>query len=135
MHSFFALVAGLLFGINLIVAGMADPGKVLSFLDLAGKWDPSLALVMGGAIPVSAIAFLWAKKRARSLLGYPIQLPGTANLDKRLAMGGALFGIGWGLAGICPGPALVLLGSGAWQGAVFLLAMLAGMALFERMGK
>lgn len=135
MHTLFSLLAGLLFGIGLIVAGMADPQKVLRFLDLAGNWDPSLALVMGGAIPMSAVAFYWAKKRALSFLGYSIQLPSVNNLDKRLAIGGAIFGMGWGLAGICPGPALVLLGAGAWEAWIFLGAMLAGMMLFERLEK
>lgn len=135
MRSLTALVAGLVFGLGLIVAGMANPGKVLAFLDIAGSWDPSLALVMGGAIPVSAFAFIWAGRRQQSLLGCPIQLPDTSKLDKRLAIGGALFGIGWGLAGICPGPALVLLGAGVWKVLVFLGAMLAGMVLFEKIGK
>ncbi|RJX33714.1 MAG: YeeE/YedE family protein [Oxalobacter sp.] len=132
MHFIFSFLGGLLFGIGLIVAGMANPQKVLSFLDLVGHWDPSLALVMGGAIPVSAIAFYWAKKRTLFFLGYAIQLPTIHNLDKRLAIGGALFGIGWGLAGICPGPALVLLGAGVWKALVFLIAMFVGMMLFER---
>lgn len=135
MHSFFSLLAGLLFGIGLIVAGMANPSKILNFLDLAGNWDPSLALVMGGAIPVSALAFYWAKKRALSFLGYAILLPDTRHLDKRLAIGGALFGMGWGLAGLCPGPALVLLGAGVWKVAIFLIAMFFGMVLFEKMSK
>ena len=135
MNTLISLIGGLIFGIGLIIAGMANPSKVLGFLDLAGSWDPSLALVMGGAIPVSAIAFLWAKKRAISFLGYTIQLPDTRHLDKRLVIGGALFGIGWGLAGICPGPALVLLGAGVWKVLIFLVAMFAGMMLFERLGK
>ncbi len=135
MHTFFSLLAGLIFGIGLIIGGMSNPAKVLGFLDLAGRWDPSLALVMGGAIPVSATAFRWAGMRASSFLGHSIQLPGTRNLDKRLAIGGVLFGIGWGLAGICPGPALVLLGTGAWKALVFLAAMLAGMWVFEKIGR
>ena len=135
MHTLFSLLAGLIFGIGLIIAGMANPAKVLGFLDLAGSWDPSLALVMGGAIPVSAIAFRWMKNRSVSLLGYPVQLPSTNNLDKRLAIGGVLFGIGWGLAGICPGPALVLLGAGSWKVLIFLAAMFVGMEVFERVGK
>lgn len=135
MHTIFSMLAGLLFGMGLIVGGMSNPAKVLAFLDLAGSWDPSLALVMGGAIPVSAIAFYWMKTRTASLLGYPVQLPPTNNLDKRLAIGGVLFGIGWGLAGVCPGPALVLLGAGSWKVLVFLAAMLVGMEVFERVGK
>lgn len=126
-----SLASGLVFGLGLILAGMANPGKVLGFLDLAGPWDPSLALVMGGAIAVGVVAFGFARRRAVSLSGLPMQLPTSRQVDRRLLGGSLLFGVGWGLAGICPGPALVLLGAGAWQGAVFVLAMLAGMALFE----
>ncbi|WP_020202484.1 DUF6691 family protein [Cupriavidus sp. WS] len=126
-----ALLAGLVFGLGLILAGMANPAKVLGFLDLAGAWDPSLALVMGGAIALGLVAFALARRRRVSLLGLPMRLPGARGIDARLVGGSLLFGAGWGLAGICPGPALVLLGAGAWQGAVFVLAMLAGMMLFE----
>ncbi|WP_157056759.1 DUF6691 family protein [Herbaspirillum autotrophicum] len=126
-----AFATGLVFGIGLIIAGMADPQKVLGFLDIGGHWDPSLALVMVGAIAVAAIAFRIAAKRRRSLLGLPLQLPATREIDGRLAGGSILFGIGWGLAGICPGPALVLLGAGMSKGAVFVLAMLCGMVVFE----
>lgn len=128
---FSAFATGLVFGIGLIIAGMADPQKVLGFLDLGGNWDPSLALVMVGAIAVAAIAFRIAAKRRRSLLDLPMQLPMTREIDGRLAGGSILFGIGWGLAGICPGPALVLLGAGMSKGAVFVLAMLCGMLVFE----
>jgi len=131
MTSFFALLSGLIFGIGLIVSGMTDPAKVLGFLDLAGTWDPSLALVMGGAIAIGLIAFTIARKRSLSLLGLPMQLPTARQLDRRLILGSLTFGIGWGLAGICPGPALVLLGEGVTQGALFIAAMLAGMGIFE----
>ena len=131
MTTFIALLSGLIFGIGLIVSGMTDPAKVLGFLDLAGTWDPSLALVMGGAIAVGLIAFTVAKKRALSLLGLPMQLPTARQLDRRLILGSLTFGIGWGLAGICPGPALVLLGEGVMQGVFFIAAMLAGMGIFE----
>lgn len=131
MTILYAFIAGLVFGLGLIVAGMADPSKVLGFLDIAGNWDPSLAFVMAGAIAVAGVAFTFAKRRSLSLLGLPMQLPTATHLDRRLIGGSALFGIGWGLAGVCPGPALVLLGSGFWQGLVFTLAMLGGMALFE----
>lgn len=126
-----ALFAGLLFGIGLIVSGMADPGKVLGFLDLAGAWDPSLALVMAGAIAVGAVAFGIAGKRTTSLLGLKMNLPSASRIDRRLVGGSLLFGIGWGIAGFCPGPALVALGMGQAKAAVFVLAMLAGMLLFE----
>jgi len=128
---FSAFATGLVFGIGLIIAGMADPQKVLGFLDIGGLWDPSLALVMVGAIAVAAIAFRIAAHRRRSVLGLPLQLPATREIDGRLAGGSMLFGIGWGLAGICPGPALVLLGAGMSKGAVFVLAMLCGMVVFE----
>ena len=110
---------------------MTDPSKVLGFLDLAGLWDPSLAFVMGGAILVSLGAFALAKKRTTSFLGGAMQLPTNRDIDKRLVTGSLLFGAGWGLAGFCPGPALVSLGTGNPKAVVFVLAMLAGMALFE----
>jgi len=126
-----ALGAGLLFGLGLIVSGMADPAKVLGFLDLAGQWDPSLALVMGGAIAIGLPAFTLARKRQRTLLGEPMQLPTARTIDRRLVLGSLLFGIGWGIAGICPGPALVLLGMASGKGLAFVLAMLVGMLLFR----
>jgi uncharacterized membrane protein YedE/YeeE len=126
-----ALLAGLVFGLGLIVSGMADPAKVLGFLDLAGAWDPSLAFVMAGAIAVALVAFALARRRTRSLLGLELQLPQGRGIDRRLVLGSLLFGIGWGLAGFCPGPALVALGMGQAKAAVFVLAMLAGMVIFE----
>lgn len=126
-----AFASGLVFGIGLIVAGMSDPSKVLGFLDLAGEWDPSLAFVMAGAIAVGSLVFMFASRRTKSLLGLSMQLPTARHLDRRLVLGSLVFGIGWGLAGICPGPALVLLGAGVKQGVVFVAAMLAGMGLFE----
>ncbi|WP_394778347.1 DUF6691 family protein [Undibacterium sp.] len=130
-------LAGLLFGIGLIIAGMANPAKVLGFLDIAGRWDPSLALVMGGAIVVGSIAFAIAKRRGKSLLGLNMQWPQAKQVDRPLVVGNLMFGIGWGLAGICPGPALVLLGTslgtGAGKALVFVAAMLAGMLIFEVM--
>ena len=126
-----SLLAGLVFGLGLIVSGMANPAKVLGFLDLAGAWDPSLALVMGGAIAVGFFAFLVAQKRSRSLLGAEMNLPGAGPIDRRLVAGSMLFGMGWGLAGFCPGPGLVALGMGEPKAAVFVIAMLAGMVIFE----
>jgi len=125
-----AYVAGLIFGLGLIVSGMANPAKVIGFLDLAGAWDPSLALVMAGAIGVGLIAFALARRRSHSLLGEPMLLPRASRIDRRLIIGSVLFGIGWGIAGICPGPALVLLGAGQSKGMLFLVAMLAGMGIF-----
>jgi uncharacterized membrane protein YedE/YeeE len=125
-------LAGLLFGLGLIVSGMTDPGKVLGFLDLAGAWDPSLLLVMGGAIMVGLLAFAVARHRSTTFLGRVIiRFPQHEPIDRRLVAGSLLFGIGWGLAGFCPGPALVSLGSGQPKAAVFAAAMLAGMLLFE----
>lgn len=129
MQILMSLIAGLVFGIGLIVSGMADPAKVLGFLDLAGAWDPSLALVMVGAIAVAVVGFAAAKRRRQSLLGLPMQLPTAGTVDRRLVAGGLMFGIGWGLAGFCPGPALVALGMGSAKAVVFVLAMLAGMAV------
>jgi uncharacterized protein len=126
-----SLICGLVFGIGLIVSGMVDPGKVLGFLDLAGAWDPSLAFVMAGAIAVGLPAFAWARKRRTALLGDPMQLPASSGIDGRLIVGALLFGAGWGIAGFCPGPGIVALGMGAGGAAVFVAAMLAGMAAFE----
>lgn len=126
-----SLLAGLVFGIGLIASGMANPAKVLGFLDLFGRWDPSLGLVMGGAVAVASIAFFLARRRTVSLLGAAFKLPTARHLDRRLVIGSVLFGVGWGIAGFCPGPALVVLGMGEGKALVFVLAMLAGMGLFE----
>ncbi|QXI26850.1 DUF6691 family protein [Pseudomonas vanderleydeniana] len=133
MRKLTAFLAGLLFGLGLLLAGMSNPAKVLAFLDIGGQWDPSLALVMLGAIGSAWLPFHWAMKQPRSLLGAPMQIPATRKLDRRLVGGSLLFGVGWGIAGICPGPALVLLPGGHWQSAVFVAAMLAGMLLFARL--
>lgn len=125
-----AALAGLVFGLGLLLSGMADPQKVLGFLDLAGAWDPSLALVMGGAIALGLPGFAWARRRSCSLLGEPMQLPTRQAVDAPLLIGSALFGIGWGLAGYCPGPALVGTAAGLGSAAIFSAAMLAGMLLF-----
>ncbi len=126
-----AAFAGVLFGLGLLLSGMADPAKVLGFLDLADAWDPSLALVMAGAIAVGAVGFAAANGRSASLLALPMKLPTARQIDLRLIGGSLLFGIGWGIAGFCPGPALVGLGMGEAKAAAFVLATLAGMALFE----
>ncbi|WP_111655410.1 DUF6691 family protein [Isoalcanivorax indicus] len=128
-----SFLIGLLFGIGLLVAGMANPAKVLAFLDLAGAWDPSLALVMGGAIAVGLIAFRLAGQRKVSVLGEPMRLPTKRDIDRRLVFGSLGFGVGWGLAGFCPGPALVAFGALEAKAMVFVVAMLAGMAAFELM--
>jgi uncharacterized membrane protein YedE/YeeE len=131
MNAALAFVAGLVFGIGLIVAGMANPAKVLAFLDLFGRWDPSLAIVMASAIPVSAIGYALARRRGTTLRGAALTLPTARDIDRPLVIGALVFGIGWGLAGICPGPALVLVGGGFLQGFVFVGAMLAGMLAFD----
>ena len=130
-HHLSALIAGLIFGFGLLLSGMANPAKVLGFLDLAGNWDPSLLLVMGGAVAIGVIAFTLAKGRTHSYIGEVMRLPVGSKLDKRLIVGSLGFGIGWGIAGFCPGPALVALGTAAPKAVVFVAAMLAGMALFE----
>ena len=130
-HFITAFITGLVFGLGLLVSGMANPDKVLSFLDLAGAWDPSLALVMLGAIAVGVVAFTFIRGRSQSLLGEPLRLPTKTSLDSRLIVGSLGFGVGWGLAGFCPGPALVALGAGEAKAAVYVAAMLAGMGLFE----
>ncbi len=131
MAAFFSLLAGAVFGIGLILSGMANPAKVLGFLDLAGNWDPSLAFVMIGAIAVGVIAFAVARRRTESALGLPMKLPTATQIDQRLVGGSVLFGAGWGIAGFCPGPALVALGMAETKAIVFVLAMLAGMAMYE----
>lgn len=131
MHRFSEFLVGLIFGLGLLLSGMTDPGKVQGFLDLFGTWDPSLALVMGGAICVGLFAFALAKKRTTNFLGGALQLPKSNVIDKRLVGGGLLFGAGWGLAGFCPGPGLVSMASGEIKAAVFVVAMVAGMVLYE----
>ena len=133
MSSVFALLSGLIFGLGLLVSGMTDPIKVKGFLDLFGAWDPSLALVMGGAIAVGVLAFASARRRELSWTGTHMEIPSNVTIDARLLLGGALFGAGWGLAGYCPGPALVAASSGSAVAAAFVAAMLAGMTLHDRL--
>ncbi len=128
-------LVGLLFGLGLMLSGMTDPGKVIGFLDLFGAWDPSLTLVMGGAILVGFFAFTIAKKRTTTFLGGVLRFPTNMDIDKKLLFGSLLFGAGWGLAGFCPGPALVSMADGQPKSLVFVLAMLAGMLGFELMDR
>ena len=130
MRKLVAFLAGLVFGIGLLLAGMANPAKVLAFLDLAGNWDPSLAFVMAAAIGVAFLPFSWARLQRTSLLVAPMQLPSKRQLDRRLIGGSLLFGAGWGIAGICPGPAVAMLLTGHWQVLLFVTAMLLGMVVF-----
>ncbi len=133
LRAVYALLSGLIFGLGLIAGGMTDPAKVKGFLDLAGAWDPSLAFVMGGAIAVGVFAFAAARRRSRSLSGDPMEVPSSTVIDARLLLGGVLFGAGWGVGGFCPGPALVAAGSGLSQAWIFVVAMLAGMLLHDRL--
>lgn len=131
-RALYAALAGALFGLGLAVSGMTDPDKVLNFLDVAGRWDPSLALVMGGALAVTLPGYAWVRRRGRAACGDALQLPSATRVDARLVVGSALFGIGWGVAGYCPGPALANLAHGSAEAVVFVAAMLAGSQLARR---
>lgn len=126
-----AFAVGLLFGLGLLVSGMANPAKVLAFLDVTGRWDPSLAFVMAGAVAISATGYFLARRRGRPLLASRLEIPIRRGLDPRLIAGAAVFGLGWGLAGLCPGPALTLLTVAPAQAVTFVVAMVAGMLLFR----
>ncbi len=126
MRAFTSLLAGLVFGFGLIIGGMTNPAKVQNFLDVTGSWDPSLIFVMGGGIAVTMPAFAYLKRQRRPLFAEAFSWPVRTDLDPRLLTGSTLFGLGWGLGGFCPGPALTALPSGAFGGVVFVLAMLAG---------
>ena len=131
MVSFTSLICGLLFGAGLMISGMANPQKVLGFLSITREWDPSLLFVMGGAIFTGLIAFRLALRRGKPVLCPAYDLPAKTHPDTKLVTGAVLFGVGWGLAGICPGPALILVASGIHGGLMFFVAMLAGMGIFE----
>ena len=133
MRSLIALASGLLFGLGLLASGMTDPAKIKGFLDVFGHWDPSLALVMAGAIAVGVFAFAAAQRRTRSWTGDWMEIPTDTLIDRRLIGGGLLFGVGWGIAGFCPGPALVALGGGLGAAWIFVGAMLAGMVVHDRL--
>ena len=129
---------GLLFGIGLVVSQMINPAKVLGFLDVAGRWDPSLALVMAGAVAVSSIGYAVARRRGRPALNQQLKVPTRRDIDVRLVAGAAIFGVGWGLIGLCPGPALTALAYGKWEVVLFVVAMAAGILLhagFDRLAK
>ncbi|MGX5833831.1 DUF6691 family protein [Aeromonas piscicola] len=133
MKLFISLLAGLLFGLGLAISGMVDPARVIGFLDVAGAWDPSLAFVMGGALLVFMPGyFLLVKPSRQSLLGEPYSCSQARQVDSRLLGGSALFGIGWGLVGICPGPALSLISSGQPMILLFVAAMVSGILLVDR---
>ena len=126
-----AALAGVLFGLGLILSGMTQPAKVQSFLDLFGVWDPSLAFVMGGAIAVGALGYWLLRSRSKTLLGEPLNIPVGSGITRRLVLGSLAFGVGWGLAGFCPGPALVAVGAGQIKALGFVAAMILGMVVFE----
>ena len=126
-----AFAVGLLFGIGLLVSGMANPAKVLAFLDVTGRWDPSLAFVMAGAVAVSAAGYRVARRRGRLVLAPRLDIPTRRDLDPRLLVGAAVFGLGWGLAGLCPGPALTILTVVPAPAATFVAAMVVGMLMFR----
>ncbi len=129
MKTLVALLIGVIFGAGLAVSDMINPARVQAFLDVAGAWDPTLAFVMAAAIPPSAAAYLVRRRMERPLLGERFFIPENRKLDTRLLAGAALFGVGWGLAGFCPGPAVAALALGLWQPWLFVAAMLAGMVL------
>jgi uncharacterized membrane protein YedE/YeeE len=131
MFGFAEFIVGLIFGSGLMLSGMTDPGKVIGFLDLAGNWDPSLAFVMGGAVMIGLFGFGIAKQRTKNFLGGALHLPQRNDIDRRLILGSLVFGAGWGLAGFCPGPALVTFASGQPQALIFVISMLLGMTAFE----
>lgn len=132
MSLLLACLSGLIFGLGLLVSGMSNPAKVQGFLDIAGAWDPSLAFTMAGAIGVAMPCFFWAQQRSRTWLGLPLALPVNSRVDRRLVLGSVLFGIGWGLSGICPGPALVGLGGGFFPAMVFVVGFCGGILAFNR---
>ncbi len=134
MKFFTALVAGMLFGAGLLVSGMTDPANVIGFLDIFGEWRPQLAYVMGAAVLTAAPTFWAVRRRGRSLLGTPVEFPDRRRIDKPLLIGATMFGVGWGLSGICPGPGLVLLASGHGMAYLFMAAVIAGMWLVQLAG-
>lgn len=133
MINFMALLSGVVFGLGIILSGMVNPAIVLAFLDITGNWDSSLLWVMGGAVAVGFVAFALAKKRTNSYLGLSMQIPAVTKIDSRLLLGSLVFGVGWGIAGICPGPAVVLAGTGSTDALVFLVAMLLGMNIYQNL--
>jgi uncharacterized membrane protein YedE/YeeE len=126
-----SILCGILFGIGLVISDMVNPARVLAFLDVGGNWDPSLAFVMGGALIPSSIAYAIKKSRSRPAFDTQFHVPTSRSIDTRLILGAALFGLGWGLVGLCPGPAIASLVTGRWETALFAVAMLAGMFAYR----
>lgn len=130
-----ALLSGTIFGIGLLLSGMANPNKVLGFFDITGQWDPSLILVMLGAVVTSSVAFVLLKNRTATYLDLPIHQTTKTNVDQTLIWGSAVFGVGWGLTGICPGPGVILVGLGLDKGFVFLFSVLTGFVVYAIVAK
>lgn len=126
-----AIGCGVLFGAGLVVSDMINPARVLAFLDVAGEWDPSLALVMGGALILSSLAYLVRRRMRAPLAVTKFEVPAGTSIDRRLVIGAALFGVGWGLVGLCPGPAIAALASAQWPVVVFVAAMIGGFGIFR----
>ncbi len=133
MKNMITLLAGVIFGLGLIISGMINPTKVIGFLDVTGKWDPSLAFVMAGAISFAYVGFKFVAPKKETIFDDPIHLPGTTNVSKELIIGSLLFGAGWALAGFCPGPALVALGAGYKEAFIFVMAMILGMYIHDHL--
>lgn len=131
MRLFIAILCGVLFGAGMIISDMVNPARVLAFLDVTGDWDPSLAFVMGGALIPSGLAYLIHRRMHAPVLADEFRVPASRLIDRPLIAGAILFGLGWGLVGLCPGPALAALTTASWQAAIFVVAMLAGMTLFR----
>ena len=131
MKNLITFAIGLIFGTGLVVSGMYQPEKILGFLDIAGRWDPSLLFVMAGAVSVGVVGFWMADRRALSWLGDPVSRAASDRIDRHLLAGATIFGVGWGLAGVCPGPAIVNLGFASGPAAIFVVAMIVGMAVYE----
>ncbi len=135
MKNLLTLFAGLTFGFGLIISGMSNPNKVINFLDITGNWDPSLALVMLGAIPLAFLGFRWIETSHKTIFNEELHLPGKDNFNPSLLLGSLLFGVGWAITGFCPGPALVALGTGSVKAIFFVAAMLMGMLVHDRILK
>ena len=131
MKNLVSVIAGILFGFGLALAQMTDPAKVIGFLDVTGNWDPTLALVLGGAVLVTLISFRFILRRAQPVFDVRFNLPTRRDIDSRLIIGAAVFGVGWGLAGLCPGPGVAAIAQGAWQPLVFVVGLAAGMLAFR----
>ena len=135
MKNIITFLTGLIFGLGLIISGMTNPAKVIGFLDVAGQWDPSLMFVMLGGIAVAFIGFKFVQNQSQAVFHEPIHLPGTTHISKELIIGSLLFGAGWGLAGFCPGPAMVAFGAGYKEAFIFVMAMIAGMTIHDNLFK